>query len=291
MGVEEEVEQRVEARRQGQHHQEHGLDDLLGHREEAQQWGECQEGHGAVEQAVGEDEPGHVLDHGAVPDAVELALHQVPVELDVGAGDDEEAEGVHHDEGHHEAQCGWTTLGQGRGQAEGRRTVLTDLHQRQGGHGHGEQHAGDGGRPHAAERRRLAVGTHTRHRHAALDGRQCQEEDGRLRGEDGDEARGLAGRAWLPAGTVLWELAKGQHVHHSQRARAQTGQEVGPADGADDKLDRGEVGGRPEDADDQQAVAHEGDESDGPHSQAHNPAIKHVVARLEGTWQKSKVKP
>lgn len=96
VGVEEQVEQGVQAGGQGQDHKEDGFDDLWGDEEEVERGREGEEGHWAVEEAVGEDQPGHMFDHGTVPDSAELPLQQVAVESDVGARNSQETEHVCH---------------------------------------------------------------------------------------------------------------------------------------------------------------------------------------------------
>lgn len=118
VGVEEEVKQRIQAGRQGQDHEEDGFNDLWGDEEEVECGGEGEEGHWAVEQAVGEDQPGHMLDHGTVPDSTELSLQQAAVESDVGACDSQEAEHVCHHQGHSEAQGGEFSIWNGVREAE-----------------------------------------------------------------------------------------------------------------------------------------------------------------------------
>lgn len=144
VGVEEQVEQGVEAGRQGQDHKEDGFDDLWGDKEEIEGRGEGEEGHWAVEEAVGEDQPGHMLDHGAVPDSAELPLQQVAVESDVGAGDSQEAEHVCHHQGHSEAQGGGFPLWDGVWEAERGCSVFPNGEERQNGSHRGQQQATTG---------------------------------------------------------------------------------------------------------------------------------------------------
>lgn len=133
VGVEEQVEQGVQTGGQGQDHKEHGFDDLWGDEEEVECGGEGKEGHWAVEEAVGEDQPGHMLDHGAVPDSAELPLQQVAVEPDVGACDSQEAEHVCHHQGHREAQGGRFPIWSGIWEAERGCSIFPDGEERQNG--------------------------------------------------------------------------------------------------------------------------------------------------------------
>lgn len=144
VGVEEQVQQGIQASGQGQDHKKDRFDDLWGDEEEAECGGEGEEGHWAVEEAVGEDQPGHVLDHGTVPDSAELPLQQVAVESDVGARDSQEAEHVCHHQGHSEAQGGGLPIRDGIWEAERGCSVFPNGEERQNGSHRGQQQAAKG---------------------------------------------------------------------------------------------------------------------------------------------------
>ena len=144
VGVEKQVEQGVQAGGQGQDHKEDVFDDLWGDEEEVECAGEGEEGHWAVEEAVGEDQPGHMLDHGTVPDSAELALQQVAVESDVGARDGQEAEHVCHHQGHSEAQGGGFPIRDGIWEAERGCSIFPNGEERQNGSHRGQQQAAKG---------------------------------------------------------------------------------------------------------------------------------------------------
>lgn len=283
VGVEEQVEHGVQAGGQGQDHQEDGFDDLRGDEEEVERGREGEEGHRAVEEAVGEDQPGHVLDHGAVPDSAALALQQAAVQSDVGARDHQEAEHVRHRQGHGEAQGGGFPTRDGVWEAQRGCSVLPDGEERQN-RGRGGQHeAAERCGLHPAEGGRLPAAPRAGDRNAALHRSQRQQEDGGFGGEHGQEAGHPAARAALPPGAELCEVAVGQGVHEGQHAAGNAAQRVGSGYGADDKLNWREVAGRGKDGQDHQPVAEHRDQNDDPDAQANDPALKQVLTRLEGT--------
>lgn len=85
-------------------------------------------------------------------------------------------------------------------------------------------------------------------------------------------------------------MAVGQGVDEGQHAAVNAGQHVGTSDGADDELNWREVAGRGKHSQDDQPVAEHRDQNDDPDSQADDPALKQVIARLEGTWKKTNLK-
>lgn len=85
-------------------------------------------------------------------------------------------------------------------------------------------------------------------------------------------------------------MAVGQGVDEGQHAAINAGQHVGTSDGADDELNWREVAGRGKHSQDDQPVAEYRDQNDDPDSQADDPALKQVIARLEGTWKKTNLR-
>ena len=81
-----------------------------------------------MQDAVGEEQQGHVFHHGAVPHALQVSLFQVTVEPGVGNGHHEEAERIQQDEGHHVA--GSTRLPEGQRQADHSFIVLQEVSHR-----------------------------------------------------------------------------------------------------------------------------------------------------------------
>lgn len=283
VGVEEDVEEGVETGRERADDQEDELGDLGTQEGEVQQGGEGQEGHGAVEDAVGEEQQGDVLHHGAVPGVLRVPLLQAAVEPGVGHGHHEEAQRVEQDQRDHVARG--AGLPEGQRQAERRGAVLAAAQQRHRGHRQRQPRAQRDGGLQAGEGPRFQLRRGAPHREAPLQGRQGQQEHGRLGGKRGQEPHGLAAHALLPPRAVPREAAEGDRVHARQHGAGHPREQVGRRDQPHQQLDGGEAQGRPEHRGRHQGVAGEGQHGDGPHSDADQPAPEQVLAEFEGAWK------
>lgn len=279
MGVEEDVEKRVEAGRERANDQEDKLDDLGADEGEVQQGGKRQEGHGAVKDTVGEEQQGDVLHHRAVPDVLQVSLLQVAVELGVGDGHHEEAKGVEQDQRDHVARGAGRPEGQR--QAERGGAVLAAAQQ---------GHRGDGQRQHRAQQDDgFQAGKSFRfefgrafHREPTLQGCQSQQEHGRLRSKNGQEPDDLATHALLPPRAVPREAAEGDRVHAGQHGAGDAHEHVHRRDQPDEQFYGGNVQGGSEHRGRHQGVASEGQHGNGPHSNSDQPAPEQVLTEFEG---------
>lgn len=84
--VEEDIQDWVQASGQREKDQRDGLHDLRADRDGGDQRREGEKGHGAEEDAVGEDEPSNVLNHARVRALGKVLLFQVAVEFGVDDG-------------------------------------------------------------------------------------------------------------------------------------------------------------------------------------------------------------
>lgn len=94
LGVEEHIQDRVQASGQREEDQRDRLHDLGADRDGGDERREGEEGHGAEEDAVGEDEPRHVLDRAGLRALGEVLRFQVAVEFGVDDGHQQERQGV-----------------------------------------------------------------------------------------------------------------------------------------------------------------------------------------------------